>query len=68
METFDMRIVYIVDAIIFLLLFGKTIYHEVKKQHHKVELSFFLMLLWVCIVIGTFFVHIGYIRVTGRDL
>lgn len=67
METFDMKIVYIVDIIIFLILFGKTIYHQVKKQHYKVELSFFIMLLWVVVVTITFFGHFLYMLHEGKD-
>ena len=60
-----MRIVYITEAIIFLVFFSKAIYHEFKNQQHKVELSFLFMLLWTCIIVITFFVHISYVRVTG---
>lgn len=66
MEAIDMRIVYVFDAVVFIILLGRSIYYYIKRQYHKTELSITFMLIWMIVIMITIFTHAVFILNTDN--
>ncbi len=66
MYYINMEIIYIIETLIIVFLFGRTIQYQYYKRHYKVELTFFYMLMWACVMIITFFAHATYLLLTDN--